>query len=103
MVASHVAPIGDLAHNPRMCPDWGSNWQPFGSQPALNPLSYTSHGMFLANHFNNPLGKSLGQVISKVLQVLVYHGGIDSYISPSNWLYKFTRNRDTFVPWWMRN
>ena len=23
---------GDLAHNPGMCPDWESNWQPFGSQ-----------------------------------------------------------------------
>ena len=44
VVASHVAPIGDLAHNPGMCPDWESNWRPFGSQPALNPPSYTSQG-----------------------------------------------------------
>ena len=35
---------GDLAQNPGMCPDWESNWRPFGSQPALNPLSYTSQG-----------------------------------------------------------
>ena len=27
-----------------MCPDWESNQQPFGSQPVLNPLSYTSQG-----------------------------------------------------------
>ena len=40
VVASHVAPTGELAHNPGMCPDWESNWRPFGSQPALNPLSY---------------------------------------------------------------
>ena len=26
------------------CPHWESNLQPFGSQPALNPLSYTSQG-----------------------------------------------------------
>ena len=32
MVASHVPPTGDLAHNPGMCPDWESNQRPFGSQ-----------------------------------------------------------------------
>ena len=43
VVASHVmAPTGDLACNPGMCPDWKLNWQPFGSQPALSSLSYTS-------------------------------------------------------------
>ena len=44
VVASHVAPTGDLACNPGICPDWESNWRSFGSQPALNPLSYTSQG-----------------------------------------------------------
>ena len=44
VVASHVAPTGDLVCNPGMCPDWESNQQPFGLQPALNPLSYTSQG-----------------------------------------------------------
>ena len=44
VVASHVAPTGDLAHYPDMCPDWESNQQPFGLQPTLNPLSYTSQG-----------------------------------------------------------
>ena len=42
MVVSHVAPTGDLACNRGMCPDWESNWGPFGSQLALNPLSYTA-------------------------------------------------------------
>ena len=32
VVASHVSPTGDLACNPGTCPDWESNWQPFGSQ-----------------------------------------------------------------------
>ena len=32
VVASPVSPTGDLAHNPRMCPDWESNQWPFGSQ-----------------------------------------------------------------------
>ena len=25
VVASHMPPTGDLAHNPGMCPDWESN------------------------------------------------------------------------------
>ena len=25
-------PPGNLARNPGMCPDWESNWRPFGSQ-----------------------------------------------------------------------
>ena len=44
VVASHVAPTGDLARNPGMYPDLELNWRPFGLQPALNPLSYTSQG-----------------------------------------------------------
>ena len=32
MVASHTPPIGDLAYNPGLCPDWELNQQPFGSQ-----------------------------------------------------------------------
>ena len=32
VVASCMPPMGDLAHNPGMCPDWESNQQPFGSQ-----------------------------------------------------------------------
>ena len=31
-VASHTHPTGNLAHNPGMCPDWESNWRPFGLQ-----------------------------------------------------------------------
>ena len=31
-VTSHTPPTGDLAHNPDMCPDWESNWQPFSLQ-----------------------------------------------------------------------
>ena len=32
VVASHMPPLGDLAHNPGMCPDWEWNQWPFGSQ-----------------------------------------------------------------------
>ena len=41
VVTSLEPPTGDLACNPGMCPDWESNLRPLGSQPALNPLSYT--------------------------------------------------------------
>ena len=44
VVTSHMAPTGDLDHNTGMCPDQESNWQPFGLQPSLNPLSHTSQG-----------------------------------------------------------
>ena len=44
MVAPRTPPTGDLACNPGMFPDWESNWRPFGSQPALSPLIYTSQG-----------------------------------------------------------
>ena len=44
VVASRVPCTEDLACNPGMCPDWESNQWPFGSQPALSPLSYTSQG-----------------------------------------------------------
>ena len=40
-------PTGDRACNPGMCPDWKSNQQPFGPQPVLNPLRYTSQGPLL--------------------------------------------------------
>ena len=42
VVASPMAPTGDLAHTPGMCPDWELNWWPLGSKPTLNPLSYTA-------------------------------------------------------------
>ena len=41
VVASCVSSTGDLACNPGMCPDWVSNRRPFGSQPKVNPLSYS--------------------------------------------------------------
>ena len=44
VVASHAPPPGHLACNLDMCPHWESNRRHFGSQSALNPLSYTSQG-----------------------------------------------------------
>ena len=44
VVASCARPSGDVAHNPGMCPDWESNWRPFGLQASAHPLSRTSQG-----------------------------------------------------------
>ena len=32
VVASHTLPTGDLTQNPGVCPNWESNWRPFGLQ-----------------------------------------------------------------------
>ena len=58
-----LAPLaGDPACNPGMCPDWESNWQPFGLQPALNPLSYTSPGELLLSCSNDIMIMENGKV-----------------------------------------
>ena len=60
VVASHVAPTGDFACNPGMCPDWESNGWPFGPQPVLNPLL---HQPGQKGHFFNPSKMSSRNVI----------------------------------------
>ena len=62
-------PTGDLACNPGMCPDWESNQRPFGSQPVLNPLSYTSL-IFITLH--------LTDVETDVLERSGYHNCVSS-------------------------
>ena len=57
VVASHVLPTGDLACNPGMYPDWESNRWLFGSQPTLNPLSYTSQGKKQTKFFKKDIFK----------------------------------------------
>ena len=42
VVVSQVPPIGNLAHHPRMCPDWESKQQPMVGRWTLIPLSHTS-------------------------------------------------------------
>ena len=40
------APTGDLAPNPGMCPDWESNWQPFGLQAGYQSTEPHQPGQF---------------------------------------------------------
>ena len=44
VVASCMPPIGDLACDPGMCPDWELNRDPLVHRLALNPPSHTSQG-----------------------------------------------------------
>ena len=44
VVASHLPPTGDPAHNPDLCPDWESNCDPWVRRQVLSPLSRTSQG-----------------------------------------------------------
>ena len=40
-------PTGDPACNPGMCPDWESNWQPFGLQAHAQSTELHKPGLFL--------------------------------------------------------
>ena len=51
VVAFHTPPIGDLACNPGICPDWELNWQPFGSQAGTQ--STEPHQPGLLSVFSN--------------------------------------------------
>ena len=45
MVASCAPPAGNLACKPGMCPDWESNWQPFGSQAGAESMEPPQPGL----------------------------------------------------------
>ena len=47
VVASHMAPSGDLACNPGMCPDWESNWRPFASRGSAQSTELHQPGLIL--------------------------------------------------------
>ena len=51
VVASHVAPTGDPARNPGMCPDWESNQRPFGSQAGAQSTEPHQPGLFFSLSF----------------------------------------------------
>ena len=42
---TRVPPIGDLACNPGMCPDWELNQRPFGSQANTLPTEPHQPGL----------------------------------------------------------
>ena len=57
VVASHVPPTGDLAHNPGMCPDWELNRGPFAlqagtqySEPHQPGLKYIFFKILIQNY-----------------------------------------------------
>ena len=56
VVASHVPPAGDLVCNPGMCPDWGLNRQPFGSQACAQLTELHQPGLKFLLHFSTMSG-----------------------------------------------
>ena len=67
VVASHVPPTGGLAHKPGTCPDWESNWQPFGSQAGTQPTEPHQPGpnfLFIILLEHTEICKILLQVLS---------------------------------------
>ena len=61
MVTSHVYPTVDLACNPGMCPDWESNWRPFGLQAGAQSTE---------PHQAGPLSKSIYRILTLFQNVL---------------------------------
>ena len=53
VIASHTPPTGDLAHNPGICPDWGSNQRPFGSQACTQSTELYQPGLFFSIRCQN--------------------------------------------------
>ena len=53
-------PTGDLARNPGICPDWESNWRPFGSQAgtqSTEPHQPGQEALFKCHSQPHPLEK----------------------------------------------
>ena len=46
-VTPHILPNGDLARNPGMCPEGGSNQRPFGSQDNVQSTEVHQSGLLL--------------------------------------------------------
>ena len=47
VAAFQVSPTGYLPQNPGMCPDWESNWRPFGLQAHIQPTELYQLGPYL--------------------------------------------------------
>ena len=65
VVASHVPQTGNLAHNPGMCPDWESNWCPFGFQ--AHAQSTAVHQPGLDWLLKSDIKYSIGNIVSNIL------------------------------------
>ena len=57
LVASHMPPTQDLACNPGMCPDQGTQWWPFSLQAGTQSTEPHQPGLFKKNFFNRFLGR----------------------------------------------
>ena len=73
VVASRTPPTGDLACNPGMCPDWESNWQPFGLQAGTQSTEPHQPGP-LSSSFENLKFSSKPQAMGLVLSIVLCTG-----------------------------
>ena len=55
--------------------------------------------LFLANHF----ARGWARWFQRSLKSWFTMYGMESYLNPSDWFYRFRWNMDTFVVCWMRN
>ena len=83
VVASHMAPTGDLARNLSMHTDWESNQQPFGLQSTLNPLSYTSQGLIITLLIFKLIVKLLPEINQGIFSSLPYLYSTRNILIPS--------------------
>ena len=95
VVASHMPPTEDLACNSGMCPDWESNWWPFGSQARTQSTEPRQPGLkfvfYIHTKFNLELGFSINLFGSSCAhRGLIIHVGEEGTILmplPSNMEY----------------
>ena len=86
VVASHLPPTGDLAYNPGMCPDWESNWWPFGLQASTQSTEPHQPGRIFFLITSNPLTLKHVQVhvrkLSSNLHILSFIKMLPSLSTP---------------------
>ena len=58
VVASHVAPTGDLAHDPGMCPDWESNQWHFRLQARIQSTELHQPGPHCFHFYGGQCGNT---------------------------------------------
>ena len=89
-VASYVPPTGDLAHNSGMCPDWESNWGPFGLQDNMQSTEPHQPGLifYIKLWLHKTQAYIMHQVSSEQYKVIWYKNrpGLDLHGTQSHYI-----------------
>ena len=88
--ASHLTPAGDLACNLGMCPDWKSNWTPFGLQVGTQTTEKHQPGQaFLILYSNILLNFWIeGNRKSLVLRFTIISSLAELMLKEKPWIFK---------------